>query len=328
MSSKIRAELESATNTKQKEGEALVDFLKRLAKGVQNLSDKEFDELSAAGQDWFNAACDAADAKKPIPEFADEEPEAEAPTRRRRSSGDDEPKSKSYEPKKGDRVNITTKRGKELLDVEFIEIEDDKLIVYKDDEGEADTPLEGAVITSAAKEVVEETTSRRRRSSGDDEPETPADPEVGDTVEVTNKRGKVYVGILKEDNDDAIVVETLGGEVEDIDKSRIEKVVVKHRATKAGGKGDDAKKGDDKPARRTPPAGDEKGKKISNKDNGGVSVSKRTKELVIENQKASSEEVGAMLKKEGLAFRDVTMELNYKDAHAFLDMLRERKMLK
>lgn len=324
MSSKIQQELEKATGVSQESGEGKQTYYKALAKAVNKLSDKDFDALSKGAQDWFNDAADNAEAKRDIPDFPDEQ-EDEAPTRRRRSAeaDDDEPKAKEYVPTKGDKVNITTKRGKVFAGVTFVEIEDDKLIVYKDDEGEADTPLEGAKIEPV--DPPKEETASRRRSSKDDADDTPADPKVGDTVEVTNKRGKIYVGILKEDDGEIIVLETVGGDVEDIVKANVTKVVVKH-SPKATEKDEPktTRRGDAKDA----DSSDGKAKKTTKDDNGGASISDIVNETIVDNLDEPVEFILKKMTKDGVVFREDTAKLNYKQAYKLIAKLRAAKLMK
>lgn len=324
MSSKTRSQLEDATKISRDKGEETQTYLKRLARAVQDLDDAAWNKLSKDAQDWFNTACDAADAKKEVPGFDDEVEDDPAPTRRRRTSGDDEPKDTApakYEPKKGDKVRVTTKRGK-VVEGTFVEMDKDDYVV---DDGKEELLFPSDTSTIEPVEPPKEE-GRRRRAAADDEPEGPADPEIGDTVEVTNQRGKVYVGILKDDQGDDIVIETLGGEIEDISKERIKSIVIKH---KAGGKKADAP-AEETSSRRRSSGGDDKAtdngkpRKVTKDDNDGVSVTTRTKELVIENPDKSADEIGALLKKEGLVFKDVTFALNYKETHRIMTMMKER----
>lgn len=328
MTSKIRSEIEKATDVKaQGADETAQKYYKHLAKAVQDLGDKDFDALSKGAQDWFNGACDAADKKEDIPEFSDEVKE-DAPRRRRAAADEDEPKTVAYEPKKGDKVKVTSKRGKDFEGT-FVEFEDGRVII---DDGKEELDVcaqDGAVIVSLEAPKA----SGRRRAAEDDEPTGPVEPKVGDTLECTNKRGKIYVGILIEETDSDLVLKLVDGSEEELAKDRLDKVVVKHSPKAEASDGDRQATRRGAIAEKDEPASDkggasDKAKKVTKEDNGGVSVTQRTKELVIDNQDASVEKIGAMLKKEGLTYRDVTMELNYKEAHKFLKMLADRKMLK
>lgn len=72
-------------------------------------------------------------------------------------------------------------------------------------------------------------------------------------------------------------------------------------------------------------AADGKGKRSSNE---GVSVSQRVTELVLDDLNATEEQIGELLKKEKLEFRDNTLKLNYAAAHKFIDIAKAKKMLK
>lgn len=318
MTSKILAEFIKVTGFEQEKGESDQAYWKALAKKLNQLDDATFTAMSAPAQDWFNLMADAVEANEDIKNFPDAQEET---SRRRRNVEDDaDKKTSAYEPKKGDKINITTKRGKEIKSVEFVEIEDGKLIVYRDNEGLADTPFDGAVMTSA--EVPKEETSRRR-SVSDDEPKGPVDPKVGDTLEVTNKRGKIYVGVLKEDTEDAIVLKLVDDTLEDIDKSRIEKIVIKHSP-----KADNAKT-DDKPSGRRSAAKDDGEKKKTTKDdNGGEAISAIVAGYVLDDLDATDDDIQKKMTKNGVVFRDVTATLNYKQTHKLIAQMRERKMLK
>ena len=71
--SKIQAELAKVTGVNPEQGQSIVDqaYMKKLVRATANLNDSDWDGLSGAAQDHHNAAADASNAKKPIPNFPD-----------------------------------------------------------------------------------------------------------------------------------------------------------------------------------------------------------------------------------------------------------------
>lgn len=327
MSSKIQQALAKATEVEPKKDETITDqsYMKRLALAVGELSDKDWDKLDGDQQDWTNAAADAINAKQDVPVYPDfVKPQAEDPApRRRRAAADDGGEaaaSATYVPKKGDKVKATTKRGKTYEGV-VVDPDDAGELVINDGTEELGIKLEGLTI----EQVVEDPqpTSRRRKAA--EEPETPPEPEVSDTVEIKTKRGKIVVGNVVEIDDKIVVIKGAAGDEEEYDIDRLESIVVKVKnAGKSSGKADDAKAGSGK--KDEPEAG--KRTKTTKDDNGGVSVTTRARELMVENLDADKDKIIAMLKKEGLEFKENTIQLIYGDVHKLIGMLKARKMLK
>lgn len=305
------------------------DFLMDIVRGVAKLSDAEWDGLSAEAQAWFNAAADAKNAKaKELPDFPDlgDEPAEETTTRRRRSSDDEdedkggttvEIKVKDLEEKMP--VAVVTTRGKEYTG-HVAEIGKDFFVVKAGDGNETEIDFDRVkTLTTLAKS--EEKPASRRGKADDGEQ---ADPiKVGAEVKLVTKRGKEATGKIVELDDEVIVLKTKDGD-EEFDRSRVESL------TPLGGG-----KADDKPASsrrgKADDKADDKGKdgartRSSNPE--GVSVSQRIAELILDDLDATEETIGKQLKKEGLEFRENTLNLNYKSTHKFLDLLKARKMLK
>ena len=59
-----------------------------------------------------------------------------------------------------------------------------------------------------------------------------------------------------------------------------------------------------------------------------MSVGTRIKEIIADDIEASEADIAKVLKKEGIAFKENTLKLNYVDCHKFLDILKAKKMLK
>lgn len=315
--SKIEKQLAEATEVTRKRGESDQDYMKRLVKGVSELKDADWEALSPEAQNWFNDAADNLNKKKDLPDFPDAEKaeeKKEETVSRRGSSKKDEP----AEVKVGDTVTIVTKRGK-TIEGEVIELADD-LVVVK--EGEDEVEVARDRMESMVVKAEEKATTRRRKSADDeDPPETPADPKVGDEVKVVTKRGKTITGKVVEIDGDMLVIDDGAGEVE-VSADKTESVEITKAA--AGGKAskkEESKKDDAK-------ADKGKDKKISAKANGGVSATGRMRELICEDPSMSKEDLSAKLKKEGLEFRDNTLDLVYADAQKIISILRDLKKLK
>lgn len=310
------------------------EFLVKLIKGVSGLSDQAWDDLSAEAQAWFNAAVDAKNAKaKELPDFPDLEAEAEAdpddkPTRRRSKADEDEPSKggtnvdidvKDLEEKMP--VTVVTTRGKEYTG-HVSEIGKDFFVVKAGDGNETEIDFDRVKTLTTIGKAKEDEKPSGRRSKADDEP---ADPiKVGVEVKLVTKRGKEATGKIVELDDEVIVLKTKDGD-EEFDRTRVESV------TPIGGKA----KEDDKPASRRGKAddkdkGDDKGKEGRTRSSNpeGVSVSQRISELILDDLGASEEAIGKQLKKEGIEFRENTLNLNYKATHKLLDLIKSRKMLK
>lgn len=323
--SKIEKELVDVTEVKAKRGEDRQDFLGRVMKAVAELNDKEWDDLSQDAQDWFNDAADAKNAKaKTIPDFpdaeADEEPEEEQEEKStRRSSG----KAKKAELEVGVVAKITNKRGKSFTGT-VIEL-DDEIVVLKmgnGDEEEIDrSRIESFEIAGGAEKEAPE------------ENEGPAEPKVGATVTVITKRGKEITGKVVEIDDEVIVLD-VDGEDEEFNRDRVESIKVAGKAGKATktAKEEPEEKEEKSTRRGATKSKDEEpeedaGKKRSS-NAAGVSVGTRIKEIIAENLDASEADIAKILKKEGIAFKENTLKLNYVDCHKFLDILKAKKMLK
>lgn len=324
--SKIQAELAKATGIDIKRGEARQDYFTRLMVGVTELNDKAWGSLSEPAQDWFNDAADAKNAKKAalpeMPDFTEVKDEAPARGRRRSADAEDESKSTVYEPAVGDVVNVTNRRGK-VYEGKVVEI-DDKVIVVDDGKDEVEITRDGATIMPAG--------DGGDDAGGDD---GPYEPKVGDTVTVTNKRGKATTGEIVEITNDVLVVKDDSGDEVEFAQDRIESIEL------AGAKeepptGRRRAAAEPAPAPATgrtrtaaptaAPADETKPKRSSNPK--GVSVGARIRELMAEDNALTEEGVGKVLKKEGLEFRDATLNMIYKDCAQFLSLLKAAKKLK
>lgn len=302
--SKIQKELADAAEVDPKRGEDRQDFLLRLALAVNKLPDAAWEKLSKDAQNWANNAADAANKKADLPDFPDaEQPESSG---RRRVSAES-----PYEPRVKDDVKVTTKRGK-IVTGKIVEL-DKEVIVLKTTSGEEEEISQDRV------EKIEPL------AGGSDKPEAPRDPKVGDTVTITTKRGKVVTGELVEDSDETFALK-VNGEVEDFDKSRVESIKIEGGSRASAGASSGRRSGGaDNPEAE---GGATDSGKRTRASNAGVSVGTRIRELIIEDFSRTVEDIGKLLKKENLEFRDNTLSLNYTETHKLLDLLKKSGKLK
>lgn len=307
--SKIQDGLMEATGLKPVRGEDRQDLIKRIMKGVTGLNDKEWGGLTVAEQDWFNEAADAQNAKKKVlPDFPDLEDEKgqeeEKPTTRRRGGSDKEEAKADVKPKVGVVAKVTTKRGKTATG-KIVELDDDVVVLKMGDGSEEEFARDRVEsIEVAGSEAAEEEA---------------ADPvKVGVEVILTTKRGKEVTGKIVEMDGDLIVID-VDGKDEEFSRDRVESikpVKAKAASTRRGASKDEDKgdEGDTKPKRSSNPA--------------GVSVGGRIRELMCEDTEITEAEVGKVLTKEGLEFRDPTLKMIFKDTSAVFELLKKNKKLK
>lgn len=328
--SKIEKELQKATGVEPKRGEEAHEYVGRLLKEVNKLNNEQWAALSKDAQNWFNESVDArtnkadknaATAVVPFPDAAAQE--EEAPRRRRRADDDEPAGAGQADPKAGDRVKVVTKRGKEYEGV-IEEIDSEIVAIVADGEKEADEFDLAKVESITVLEVA--------GAGAQAEEPGPWEPTVGAQVKLITKRGKEYEGEVTEISEDIIVLKGADGEDEfDFDKvasveplggGAAEEPETRRRAPAADK--------DDAPARRASPAGDAKGdekpKRSSNPR--GTSVGNRIREIMADDLAISEADVGKILKKEGLEFRDTTLNMIYKDTSLVIELLKKNKKLK
>ena len=334
--SKIQAELAKATGVNPEAGQSIVDpaYMKKLVRAVANLPDKDWDALSGPAQEHHNAAADAANAKKDIPNFPDYVAPAadETPRRRRAAEDDDAPAAKAYAPKKGDEVEIVTSRDKVVVG-KVVDPDDAGDLVLEVDGEEVGYSLAKLKSITPKNAPAEDEKPRRRRAAEDDDdaPPAKAEPEVGDTVEVENSRGTKKMGNIVEMDDEVLVIKDAAGEEIEYAREKVKSIVVKVK---------NAKKADEAPKRRgkAEDADDDKGDgkkdgkpaRVGKEANGGVSVTTRLRELMCETplDPLSLEDLGKAIKKEGLACNDSTMKMVHADCVKLFKMLAAGKHLK
>jgi len=319
MSSKIQTELSEATGVSIKRGQDRQAFIIALMVAVSELSDKAWDGLSAAAQDWYNEAADAKNAKKKeMPDFPDleEEKEEAAPRRRKAAEAEDEPakeeKKAERAAKVGDVVTVKTTRGK-VTTGKVVEIDSKGLVL----------DVEGEEIEYSRDRI--ELITLAGADETDDEDGAP-DFKEGDEVTLTNARGKVVTGKLVELTDEIVVIDD-GKEEHEFTRDRVKSIVPVggKKAAKAEAEDEPAKAGRRKSAKDEEPAKEEKTKRSSNS---GVSVGTRIMELIAEDLEITEAEIGKALKKEGLEFKENTLSLNFTSASKFLEILKAAKRIK
>lgn len=334
--SKIQQLLAKATETDPKRGESITDpaYLKRLALAVGELPDKDWDALPEECQDWVNEAADAINAKKDVPVLPDAEKEPvkeEAPARSRRRSAEAEEPAKEaaatpYKAAKGDKVKVVTKRGKEYEGT-IVDPDDKGELVLDDGKEELGLDLERIESVTPLNPPAEEPKNgRRRKAAEDDEPAGPVEPEVTDTVELVTARDKTYLGNVIELSGDEIVIKTAAGEELEFDRAKLKSVVVKVKNAGVHAQLGRHRRSGEKDAKKDEPEG--KARKTTKEDNGGVSVTTRARELMCDDLAADKEAIMKLLKKEGLDFKENTINLIYADVQKLVKMLRERKLMK
>lgn len=326
----VRKELEKATGVTRNSGEGEKEYLMRIMRKVAALDDKEWKALSEESQDWYNDAAEAVNAKKELPTLGDSEPEKEPETRSRRRAtdddGDEKPKGRSRaaaeeddapaDPKVGDTVTIKTEDG-ETFKGEVLEISERSIVI--DDDGEEEV--------IKRKNVKSIKVSGAKAEAAKDEP--PAEPKVGDTVDVTMDDGEVYTGELIEAGERSIVVD-VKGEEEVLKRKSVKSIKV--AASKA--KADDKPKEDEKPAGRSRrgAAKDDDGDKAprtrARRGDGEESDVSKAWKLIAENLDDDFAAVTKKVAKAGLDVKENTLNIKYNDVHKHYDLFKELGYIK
>lgn len=326
--SSIRDNLSKTLEIAAKRGEDDPTFRTRCIDGVEKLTDAEWAKLGREAQDWYNDAVDdvgAGKAPRPFPDEKEETPKVEEGGRRRRGSSDDAAAAPAkYEPKEGDEVTVVTKRGKTITG-HLVEITKEAYYINPDKNGNEKDDEE--VLIDKVESI-----SQKGGGAPASDTKVSENAEVGDTVQVTTKRGKVVMGVVQELTADEVVLKTTTGEIEDFRIDRLDGPIV----VKSKGSGSTATtsttQSEGTTSRRRgsadaePTKEDGKGKRASNE--GGVSIGTRIKEIMVESLGISEDDVAKQLKKEGIEFKENTLSLNYKDMKKTLDVLDKAGKLK
>ena len=304
--SKLETKLTAFLELKAKRGQDRQDFLNDLVDAIDGLSDDDFALLDKDAVDWFNAACDAVEKKKDIPDFPAEE-EAAAPAGRRSRGASTKVADGPYEPKVDDEVKAKSKRGTEYTGV-VVEVNDELLVIDTGDKEEElnRSRLESVTLISGA--------------TGSDKSES-ADPvKVGNTVTIKTKRGTEATGKIVELEGDLIVLETADGDKE-FNRDRIDTITLaadakeEPKTSRRGGAKSDAK---EEPA------------KAGRRGDGGVTG--RFKVLLAEGLKKdgvipSKDSIAKQCEKEKLDFKPATLDLVYSSFAGFIDIMKEVGLL-
>lgn len=307
--SKLQTEILAATGLKAIRNEDRQECIARMMKGISALDDAGWEGLSKGAQDWFNDAADAKNAKKKtlpdLPDLDADEP-ADEPKTSRRGSTKTEDAPKGVKPTVGVIAKVTTKRGKSATG-KIVEI-DEELIVLKMGDG-------------SEQEFARDRVESIEVAGGEAAEAEAADPiKVGAEVVVLTKRGKEVTGKIVELDDEVIVIDT-GDKDEELSRDRVESIMLAGTHAKEEPKAT-SRRGSSKEEAEP----ETKTKRSSNE--GGVSIGTRIKELIADDLEATQADIAKALKKEGIEFKDNTLNLNYVDAHKFVTILKAKKMLK
>lgn len=328
--SKIEAELQKALNLKTKRNEDKQDYMARLVEGVNDADDDTYNGLSKEALDWFNDACDSIEGKKDIPDFPDAKVEVKEETSSRsRRGAKTEAKSEAKEDpiKVGSTVVITNKRGKTYTG-EILEMDDEVIVLDVDGEEEE-------IQRSRIESVKADGKASSKSEEAEDEDDDAEDPiKVGAVVTVTNKRGKTYTGKIVELDEDVIVLD-VDGEDEEIQRSRVESI---KPAGKSGAKAEakpEAKEETSSRSRRG--AAKDEAKEDEAKDakpkRAASGATARMRELMTESLKEDGklitrEALSKAITKEGLEFKENTLDLVHTAFSQVVNMLADAKLLK
>lgn len=293
-----------------------------LVKAVNKLPDADWNDLSREAQDWYNNAADIvkankdSDNKKALPEFPDMEKPQEETRSRRRNDDDDKPaKGESLAVEKlqeGDRVKLTTKRGRVFEGTVSENSKRKEYVVVKGADGEDEIDYDKV----DSVEVFHGTAGQED-----------VGPAVGDEVEFMTKRGKKVSGTITELTKDTVVLD----KVDDYDIDRIDgdmKII-----KKGGGK---SKEEPETRSRRSSKEDDDKGssrRRSKDEDDGGgkdekVSVGGRIRELLAKDPDRSKEDINKQLKKENVDYRETSLNVIYRDCTNLIRLLREAGHMK
>jgi hypothetical protein len=140
------------------------------------------------------------------------------------------------------------------------------------------------------------------------------------------KRGKKVIGKIIEINDEIIAVDVDGKE-EEFSLDRVETI-------KAAGKTKASKEETKEEPKTRRGAGKDKAEeadgevKHTRASNGGISVGGRIREVMCADLEITADEVGKVLKKEGIDFRETTLNMIHKDTTVVFSLLKKNKKLK
>src|SRR5574343_364434 len=293
--SAIKKQLVELTEVAAKRGEDEQDHLKRLVRRVAYLSDKDWDSLSPEAQAWYNDAASALNKKKDIPGFPDAEKGDDAPAPRRGRAAEKED-VKPAVPEVGDSIKIVTKRGNEV-EGDLREIDGDTYVV--DTGGELVEIDKDRIATI---EVIADSKQDADQSPAD----KPGEPKVGDSIKNVTKRGREVEGELVEIDGDTYIIKSGKEELEvGVDSIKTCEVI----KAEAPARGRAAAPKDEKKSDKKDEGGKDEKKRVTSKSNGGTSVTTRCREIICEDPSLSKDEVIKALEKDGLEFRETTIDL-------------------
>jgi hypothetical protein len=340
MKSAIRDELVKTSKLTPKRDESEDAFLTRVHYAIAGaITDAEWEALSKDAQKWNNDAADAIDAKTALPAFIDAVDDTPAPapapapaTSRRR--GAPAAGMEVFVPKVGAPVIVTTKGGM-AVEGFIVELGSDYVVINPDGEDgdkskDRDFDLPDATITPQAPK-------NASPNAPEPEPDIP-EPEVGDTVSVTNSRDKVFVGnVIKLDVDkDILVIKDVAGTDHEFSIGRLKDFTVKVKG-KSGAVPAPAAAPTPAPA-PTPAAG--RGRKAAaaptpaadaaagDDDGGRVTVSSVIRDTLVDNPKATQEDVEKNLTRLKVPFSPVTVRVSFRAVQSTVEAMVKKYGIK
>jgi len=219
------------------------------------------------------------------------------------------------EPQVGDFVTLTTKRNA-VITGNVVEITDEVVVLDVDGkEAEYDRARVASI-------VVETDSGPDGEDAGNDD----APPVVGDYIKAVTKRNKDVEGKVVEIEENILIVDVDGVDVEvDMDTAKSLEIVKDEKPAGRSRRGAAEPEAPTRGKRETAPAAEEKKTKTTKADNGGVSVGLRMRQVICENPDAKVEAINKLLEKEGLSFKEATLKIVYKDVQVVIELLKKLK---
>lgn len=315
MPSKTKDALITASKLSPKRGETDEEFMTRVHYEIAGgISEEAWNGLPSEAQDWNNAAAVTIDNKKPLPPFADMTEEAAAPASSRRRGGAAAAAPAVYEPKLGDSVTVTTKRGGVKTGV-IVELSSDEIVINaKGEDGEKEDDQDfvraNVIVTQVGGAA----------AAADDEPAGPMDPEIGDTVQVVTSRDKTIMGtVIELDMEaDTLVLKDPSGADHELVPSRLKSMVVKHRPGVGSATATANTATKEAPPPAPAPAGRRRGAAAAPAaaapadDEPKVNVGSVIRDVIVANPNATQEDCEKALNAAKVTFSPVTVRVAHK----------------
>ena len=216
----------------------------------------------------------------------------------------------------GDIVTITTKRNAVVTGTVVEITEDVVVLAVEGKEAEYDRGRVASIVVDSCDP---------EDSGNDDAGNDDAPPVVGDYIKAVTKRNKDVEGKVVEIEDNILIVDADGTDVEvDMDTAKSLEIVKDEKPAGRSRRGAAEPEAPTRGKREPAPATEEK-KKTTKADNGGISVGLRMRQVICENPDAKVEAINKLLEKEGLSFKEATLKIVYKDVQVVFDLLKKLK---